>query len=319
MRTWKRLLLNTYYYGSYPIRRAHLRRLSAEGRAPVTILFYHRVADDGANEWTVSNRMFERQIGWLRKRFELISLQTAQRRLLRGANDRPSVCITFDDGYADNCRAAVPLLVKHRIPCTYFVTLQNVLEGQPFRHDLAKGHDLADEQEVPQPNSLEQLRAMASAGIEIGAHTYSHPDLGCVTDRRVLHREVVEAGRELQQAIGRPVRYFAFPIGQHVNLNREAFQMAYEAGYEAVCSAYGGFNFPGDDAFHLQRVPADRFMIRLKNWTTLDPRKRDVPRFAYDLNPEECRLRLSSVHTLATFCRDEKDRGSEGIRVPPKR
>jgi hypothetical protein len=48
-----------------------------------------------------------------------------------------------------------------------------------------------------------------------------------------------------------------------------------------VCSAYGGFNFPGDDPFHLQRIAADSVMVRLKNWVTMDPRKLRTRRFEY--------------------------------------
>ncbi|HQU46617.1 MAG TPA: polysaccharide deacetylase family protein, partial [Pirellulales bacterium] len=100
------------------------------------------------------------------------------------------------------------------------------------------------------------------AGIEIGAHTRTHCDLGRINDADILHNEVAVAGRELAAAIGRPVRYFAFPYGQYANLNQLAFQTAHQAGYEAICSAYGGYNFPGDDAFHLQRIHADDDMVR---------------------------------------------------------
>lgn len=287
MPIWKRLLANLYYYTSYPVRWWDHRAAILEERVPVIVLYYHRVADDRANDWTVSNRMFARQIRWLQDHFELISLEEAQRRVGRGANHRPCVSITFDDGYAENCHAAIPLLIKERIPCTYFVTLQNVLDGGPFVHDLAQGNRFP-------PNTMEELTAMAAAGIEIGAHTYTHADLAQLTDRRELHYEVVTAGEELQRAIGRPVRYFAFPYGQYAHLSREAFEAAYQAGYEAVCSAYGGFNFPGDDPFHLQRIPADEDMIHLKNWTTVDPRKRRTPRFEYEPPPEDSRLRLRS-------------------------
>ena len=51
-------------------------------------------------------------------------------------------------------------------------------------------------------------------------------------------------------SLGSDVRYFAFPYGQHENLSAAAFRVAFEAGYEGVCSAYGGYNFPGDDPFH---------------------------------------------------------------------
>jgi peptidoglycan/xylan/chitin deacetylase (PgdA/CDA1 family) len=275
MPLWKQLLLTLYYHGSRPWRWRYRRRAVALGRVPVIVLFYHRIADDRANSWTLSHRTFFRQMGWLRAHFELVSLAEAQRRVLQGVNRRPCVSITFDDGYADNCREAIPWLVKERVPCTYFVTLQNVLSGQPFAHDPAQGRQFP-------PNTIEELRAMAAAGIEIGAHTYTHPDLAQITDRRQLHSEVVLAGRHLQQVLGRPVRYFAFPFGQPANLSREAFRLARQAGYEAVCSAYGGYNFPGDDAFHLLRIPADDQMIRLKNWTTVDPRKTGRPRFVYE-------------------------------------
>jgi peptidoglycan/xylan/chitin deacetylase (PgdA/CDA1 family) len=275
----KLLLLELYYRATCPYRWWWHRRAAAADREPVIVLFYHRIADDRASAWTTSNRTFARQIEWLARHFDLVSLEEAQRRI-RVGNDRPCASITFDDGYAENCRAAIPLLIRRRIPCTYFVTLENAIEGKPFPHDVAEGNRFP-------PNDLDQLRAMADAGIEIGAHTYTHADLAQVTDEEQLHREVVEAGRELQARLGRPVRYFAFPFGQHVNLIYRAFQLAREAGYEAVCSAYGGYNFPGDDAFHLQRVHVDDDMIRLRNRATVDPRKVATPRFVYETGASE--------------------------------
>ncbi len=272
MPLWKYLLLNAYYHGSLPARWLQRRAYAQALRVPVVVLFYHRVADEVTDEWTLSNRTFARQVRWLKRHFELISLDEAQRIIRCGENRRPCASITFDDGYADNCREAVPLLIKEQIPCTYFVTARNVLEGVPFPHDVAAGCPR-------EPNSIEQLRAMASAGIEIGAHTYTHANLGRLTDARELHREIVTAGDMLAEAVGRPMRFFAFPFGRHRNLSPAAFRMAREAGYEAVCSAYGGYNFPGDDPFHLQRVPADPWMVRLKNWATIDPRKLKIPRY----------------------------------------
>lgn len=277
MAPWKSLLLHLYYYGTLPYRWWHSAQAVAEHRVPIAVLFYHRVADEHPNPWTISNREFARQIEWLGRHFEFISLEQVQHRVRTGDNTRPAVSITFDDGYSENCHRAIPLLVKQRIPCTYFATLRNVLHSEPFAHDLALGQSFA-------PNNLEELRAMASAGVEIGAHTYSHADLGQIHDPKELYREVVTAGRELGRLIGQPVRYLAFPYGQHVHLNVRAFQMAHAAGYRAVCSAYGGYNLPGGDSFHLQRFHGDE-MIRLKNWTTIDPRKLHVPRFPWEATP----------------------------------
>ena len=279
------LLLNLYYHGSYPYRRWVNRRAAAEGRAPAVVLCYHRIADDAANDWTMSNRMFVRQIQWLQARFDLISLEEVQRRLAGGKNRRPCVSITFDDGYADNCHQAIPLLIKQRIPCTYFVTARNILDRQPFAHDLARKQSIA-------PNTLDQLRAMVGAGIQIGAHCYNHVDLGQITHSRRLYDEVVISAQVLRRALDQPIRYFAFPYGKHDNLNSEAFALAKQAGYEAVCSAYGGYNFPGDDVFHLQRIPLDNLMLRLKNRVTIDPRRRNTPRFEYTAALEQGRTSL---------------------------
>jgi peptidoglycan/xylan/chitin deacetylase (PgdA/CDA1 family) len=274
MRCLRSSLLHAYYCGSLPYRWWANRRAETKRRAAVMIFTYHRVADDGANSWTMAHRTFARQIAWLGRHLDLVSLDEARRRITAGDNPRLCGAITFDDGYAENCEQAIPLLVREQIPCTYFVTLQNVLTGEPFPHDASRGDRFA-------PNTLSQLRSMAAAGIEIAAHGYTHADLGRIACRRRLHREIVLAGQELQELLGRRVRYFAFPFGHWANLSQAAFAMAREAGYEAACSAYGGYNYPGEDGFHLQRMPVDSSTVRLKNLATIDPRKRRVPRFAW--------------------------------------
>jgi len=274
MPIWKKALLNLYYCGSYPIRWWNLRQAMADDRVPMIVLMYHRIADDRANDWTVSHRMFVRQICWLQKHFEMISLEEVRRRVGRGANYRPCASVTFDDGYAENCRQAIPFLIKERIPCTYFVTLQNVLYEEPFTHDLVMGN-------LFRPNPAEQIKAMAAAGVEIGSHAYTHADLAALKDPRLLRYEIAASRKDLEEMIVQPVRYFAFPFGLRKNLSAEAFEMAKAAGYEAVCSAYGGLNFPGDDPFHLQRVAVNNNLIGLKNWVTGDPMKLHTRRFEY--------------------------------------
>jgi peptidoglycan/xylan/chitin deacetylase (PgdA/CDA1 family) len=189
----------------------------------------------------------------------------AQTRIAAGVNRRPTACITFDDGYADNMRFAVPLLARHGVPFTYFVATDHVLAGRPFPHDVAQGRPLA-------PNTLDQLREIVAAGGEIGGDTKSHANAARLS-RDELVDEIAGCKQDLEDALRRDVRYFAFPFGLHQNLTGAAFEIAREAGYEGVCSAYGGFNWPGDDAFHLRRFHADPELVRVKNWLTVDPRK----------------------------------------------
>jgi peptidoglycan/xylan/chitin deacetylase (PgdA/CDA1 family) len=238
--------------------------LAAAGCAPISVLTFHRIADDAANHWTTRTGDFIKIVGWLKPRFDLISLEELQRRVREG-NRRPSVCITFDDGYADNCKVALPLLIDEGIPCTYFVVAAGALKGKPFDHDVQMGNG-----HLP-PNSIGQLRELSRRGIEIGAHTRTHPNLGLIEDRERLIDEVVTARNDLEAALGERVRYFAFPFGAFEDMSAEAFDLARAAGYEGICSSYGGWNAPGDDPFHIRRHCVDGVPCRSKDRTIIDP------------------------------------------------
>jgi len=263
-----------YYFTSLPYRRWIRWRDARERTAPVMILFYHRVSDQHPNAWTMGIREFQFQIDWLRAHCDLVSLEEAQNRLRHG-NDRPCCSITFDDGYGDNCQFALPYLIRHRVPCTYFVTTSNIWESVAFSHDVACGQPL-------RPNTTGEIRALSDAGIEIGVHAMHHIDFRPITDKAQLHREVVASRNQLAGLLGREPRYFAFPFGMQNNLNPEVFSLAKEVGYQGVCSAYGAYNLPGTDPFHLQRIHGDRERCRFLNWMTVDPRRRYVERIWSD-------------------------------------
>ena len=220
-------LLGMYYLASLPVRRHADSRRAAAGEAPVMTLFYHRVADEHPNGWTIPLEAFKEQINWVRERYKIVSLVEAQQRIARGVNREPVVCITFDDGYADNCRTALPWLIDEGVPATYFVSTHHVLHGKSFQHDVEAGQPLA-------PNTPEQIRQLADAGIDIGAHTRSHIDLGAVEDEQTLHDEIVGSKHDLETLIDQPVRYFAFPFGLPQNMSEAAFRMAFNAGFWGV-------------------------------------------------------------------------------------
>lgn len=285
MISWKEIALSAYYLSTLRTRRRGAIDRAAQHREPVRILFYHRIADDVRNGWTISQQAFADQIHWLREHFDLVSLGEAQNRIASGRNRWPTACITFDDGYADNRRFAIPLLLKNRIPFTYFVCTIPVLNGTPFPHDQSAGRPL-------EVNTLDHIRELVDAGVEIGTHTRTHANLGNGISRNQIIDEIAGSKDELERAIGQQVRYFAFPYGQHENLSNAAYRVATEAGYSGVCSAYGGYNFPGDDPFHLRRFHADNQFIRFINWMTVDPRKL---RHQRDFKFEDLQPQLSTV------------------------
>ena len=98
----------------------------------MTVLFYHRVADCHPNDWTLSRDAFRRHVEYATEHLEPIGLDELQRRVRNGASPRPTVTFTFDDGYAENCDFALPLLMEHRLPTVYFVTTAHLLGRKPF-------------------------------------------------------------------------------------------------------------------------------------------------------------------------------------------
>ena len=249
--------------------------MTSKGRVPTHSIFYHRVADDQPNPWTMTRDQFKRQIDWFQKEFDLVSLAELQRRIDSGFNDRPTLAITFDDGYAENCEYALPLLIERKIPVCYFITIDNVIRQAPFPHDVELGQNLP-------VNTIESLRGLSNSGIEIGAHTRPHLDLGQVSDSALLADEVIQASHEIEELIGKPVQYFAFPFGQRENLNHGVFSMLKEHGFLGVCSAYGGWNNIGGDSFHIHRIHGDPSFERIKNWFSFDPRVARVKPYKYE-------------------------------------
>ena len=107
--------------------------------------------------------------------------------------------------------------------------------------------------------STEQLREMHALGMEIGAHTVSHPILAKVEDE-VARREIVDSRRRLQEIVGADVTSFAYPNGRPAQDYTTAHPtMVREAGFHAAVTTAWGAASAQDDVFQLPRLsPWDR-------------------------------------------------------------
>jgi peptidoglycan/xylan/chitin deacetylase (PgdA/CDA1 family) len=85
------------------------------------ILMYHRVASGVADPWRlcVSEQNFGQHMDVLRRFYRPVRLN--QLAGGRGVQNR-MVAVTFDDGYADNLHAALPILKRNDVPATFFLT-----------------------------------------------------------------------------------------------------------------------------------------------------------------------------------------------------
>lgn len=88
------------------------------------ILLYHRVLDYESDPQllAVSIANFTEQMQYLKKNYQIISLEKLTNAIIENTVPKNAVAITFDDGYADNYLFAKPILEELEIPATIFVT-----------------------------------------------------------------------------------------------------------------------------------------------------------------------------------------------------
>ncbi len=93
-------------------------------RDELTIIMYHGIIRSplDVSDWCfVDVGSFQRQIEYLKRHFEILSLSEAIGRMRNGGMKRPTAVITFDDGYQNNFDVAFPILCAERIPATIFL------------------------------------------------------------------------------------------------------------------------------------------------------------------------------------------------------
>jgi peptidoglycan/xylan/chitin deacetylase (PgdA/CDA1 family) len=284
-------------------------------RGRLSILIYHRVlpGTQDVNNWDPIADEFEAQMRLLRAYFAPLPLSEAIERLQKSSLPKRAICVTFDDGYADNAEVALPILKRCRVPATFFIATGYLNGGRmwndsvvdsicalpspdvdlrtldlevfpistiaqkrttiieilrlwkylPSSERQARSDALAQMAQLPRHARLmmrdDQLRELRAAGMEIGAHTVTHPILAQLGDAEA-RREVTEAGRALGELLREPVRLFAYPNGcPGRDYGPVHVRMVRDAGYCAAVSTARGVATAGADVYQLPRfTPWDR-------------------------------------------------------------
>lgn len=101
--------------------------------------------------------------------------------------------------------------------------------------------------------SSSQVAAMHRAGMDIGAHTVSHPILTKI-DLATARDEIVDGRAVLEGIIGAPVSLLAYPNGRPLqDYQREHVALARELGFEGAVSTARGVANAACDRFQVPR------------------------------------------------------------------
>jgi peptidoglycan/xylan/chitin deacetylase (PgdA/CDA1 family) len=287
--------------------------------ARLSILIFHRVLADPdplfPSEMHASR--FNEVCGWLKSWFNVLPLDQAVTRMKTGTLPARAASITFDDGYADNYHAAMPILKQNGLTATFFVatgfldggrmwndTIIETIRGSvapvldfselglgqypiasisekraaisaligkikylPVADRVNITEGLAGLAQVELPHDLmmtsQEVKGMRQAGMQIGAHTVSHPILARLADEQV--KEEVGASKFfLEQLLDEPVGLFAYPNGKPgEDYSPQTVDVVRSLGFDAAVNTRWGASGKADDPFQIQRfTPWDQSHLR---------------------------------------------------------
>ncbi len=311
LRRFPRFALATllHYSGAFVLWRLFRQRIL--GKKEVCVLGLHRVLtkDEQARSnsldgMVLSDVTFARLLGYLERRFHVVSLETLLAGETAGADrSKPRCLVTFDDGWGDTYTTAYPLLKKFAIPATVFVAtgsiesrggfwgerlrrawkdpasrakMKSFLSGALAEQDAASAlensaewlkHMPAEkrcsllERLLPAENSGDtdeadsmltwnQVIEMSRDGVEIGAHTVTHPLLSYESDSTV-ERELHMSKQTLEQKLGRKVWAFAYPNG---DWDERVRRWVERVGYKCAFTTKPGWHDCEEDRYIIRRV-----------------------------------------------------------------
>jgi len=147
-------------------------------KGSVLILTYHSVLDepDPMRPSAPTVEVFESQMTVLADEFNVLPLADAVAGLENGRLPPAAVVVTFDDGYADNHRNALPILRKLDLPATFFIATSYLDGGCMFNDCL-----------------IEAARAAPSGSWDTGVAPVSEVKLDSLADRLAVAGRLIEA------------------------------------------------------------------------------------------------------------------------------
>lgn len=225
-----------------------------DGRTAIPILLYHAVTDNPGSHiapFTVTPENFARQLDVvLDSGFRCITFSRLVDELRSPASHsgpaveagpdlRRTAVITFDDGFADFYENAAPALEERSLKSTMYVTT-GWLEGRASREPGPTDRML----------DWSQLPELEARGVEIGAHSHSHPQLDTLRSA-ALRDEMVRPKELLENALGHQVRSVAYPHGYNGPRVQRA---ARRAGYDSAAAVRNRQCPQGEDVFRISRL-----------------------------------------------------------------
>ncbi len=193
----------------------------------IPILLYHEVYEStplairGSSKhpsYFVSSRALRSQLQIISDlNYRTISLDDLSKEN-RCADNSKKIILSFDDGYISNYLCTFPAIRNQDMVATFFCPVALVGEKNMM--------------------SWSQLKEMASEGMSIQSHGFSHRPLASL-NKTEIYEDLRISKNELENNLGERVSYLSLP---HGSSNSYVIKAAKEVGYKRICSSSIGYN-----------------------------------------------------------------------------
>jgi peptidoglycan/xylan/chitin deacetylase (PgdA/CDA1 family) len=205
------------------------------------IILYHEISDEAQSKYSVSIENFKNQMGYIKKHFNTISLNSLINNEDTSHTLMDTVAITFDDGHKDNFLNAHPVLKKYKLQATIFL----------ISRFIGSRDDILD---------VEEIKTMEKDGIDFGSHTLTHKVLSEI-DGNEATKEINNSKAELENILGKKIQFFAYPYGKKRHFNEYIKTQVKNAGYKAAFTTENGEIDGKSDLFELKRTCIKNFPL----------------------------------------------------------
>ncbi len=206
----------------------------------VPILMYHHIAvPKHPNPYFVAPEIFDQQMKWLVDNgYHNVSYEMFYQAMIGRAHLPPKpFVLTFDDGDRDQYENAFPILKKYGYSAMFYIVTRYTAS--------------------PAYMSWDMLHTLVHNGMEIGAHTLSHPNLARLPLSAARY-ELEKSKAVLEYKLGIPIYYMAYPGGAY---SRAVVQAVFQAGYRsAVTVRHSVYHVHNENLFLVPRIHIDSDM-----------------------------------------------------------
>ncbi len=138
------------------------------------------------------------------------------------ADNKKPIVLTFDDGYLDAYTQAFPILQKYDFVATFYI----------IRYYIGKAEYM----------NADQIQELSDAGMEIGSHTLTHPNLA-KSDSETVSNQLIESKENATT--------LCYPAGA---FDATTVKLVQEAGYNAAVTTKFGIADKNSSILELPRV-----------------------------------------------------------------